>query len=54
MCEMEKAVEERGRVVLREEPILAPIVNIDNNWLQNIKNFIWNYFFTICAVYIDL
>lgn len=43
-----------GRVVLGQEQILAPIVNIDNTGLQNIKTFIWNYFFTICAVYIDL
>ena len=44
--EMEKAVEEGGgRDVLGQEPILARIVTVDNIWLRNINNFIWNYFF---------
>ena len=43
----------RGRVVLGQEPILAPNVNFDNIWWQNVKNHIWKYFFTTCTFYND-
>ena len=42
--EMEKALVE-GENWSRQEPILAPIVNIDNIWWQNVKNRIWKFFF---------
>ena len=46
--EMEKALGE-GENWSRQEPILAPIVNIDNIWWQIVKNRIWKFFFSLFA-----